>query len=210
MAKSRQSTQRKQDSLAESEKKCRIADLLLKEATALLQISEAAQAFTKAKRALAILQSSSGNPVRSLPALNLLGEICIQLGDTDGARSNFEIAAQIDPDGRVSDISGGGAEKFLWLAQLCEEGGAESVRLFQKGADILRRQISELENSNCRAGKESLLEEKRTTLSNALCGIVEIYMTDLSYGIPTQMKQSVTDFTFLDGKKMLKHAVKLS
>lgn len=87
---------------------------------------------------------------------------------------------------------GGGAEKFLWLAQLCEEGGLESVRWFDRGVDCLKRQLSDLEGQLERrrglgAGNgvveelEAEIEEKRGKCADALCGIVEVYMTDLSY-----------------------------
>lgn len=65
-------------------------------------------------------------------------------------------------------------EKYLWLAQLSEEGGEESVGWFEKGAEILRRDVGDSSLS------EEAKEEKRKKLAGALCGIIEIYMTDLS------------------------------
>ena len=51
---------------------------------------------------------------------------------------------------------------------------------------MLRREITELEESIQRTGdaREEVrlaAEEKRRKLAGALCGIVEVYMTDLSY-----------------------------
>ncbi|KAA6406920.1 MAG: hypothetical protein FRX48_09218 [Lasallia pustulata] len=110
----------------------------------------------------------------ALPALTLLAEIHIELGDVEAARSYFLQAVDIDPEGLAPD----GAEKFLWLAQLCEEGGGESVRWFERGAEVLRREIAVGEG---KAGRELEVEEKKRRLAGALCGVVEVWMTDLSW-----------------------------
>lgn len=95
----------------------------------------------------------------------------------------------LDATGSIPESQGGGAEKFLWLAQLCEEGGRESVEWFEHGCDALRRQIASLEeliseSSSTSDGAETEAKvkavEKKRKLAEALCGIVEIYMTDLS------------------------------
>ena len=122
----------------------------------------------------------------ALPALNLLGEICVELGDAESARTWFEKAVTLDPEGQVPETMGGGAEKFLWLAQLCEEGGKQSVEWSEKGAKALQGEIAALESGGKVEGvdEEDLLMmrvEKKRKLANALCGIVEVYMTDLSW-----------------------------
>lgn len=86
-------------------------------------------------------------------------------------------AVTLDPQGEISEEEGGGVEKFLWLAQLCEEGGEESVRWFQRGVEVLNREIAGLEAVGM---KGDGAEEKKRKLVGALCGIVEVYMTDLS------------------------------
>ncbi|EAT85798.1 hypothetical protein SNOG_07147 [Parastagonospora nodorum SN15] len=96
---------------------------LLIQAATLLQTSQPEEALVAAKRALNLLQPSSTPSAAALPALNLLGEINVELGDPESAREAFEAAIAIDPQG-TSD----GAEKFLWMAQLNEEGGAASLR----------------------------------------------------------------------------------
>jgi len=141
-----------------------------------------------------------------LPALNLLGEIHIELGEIDAARECFLRAAEIDEDGDVDEDSGGGAEKFLWLAQLSEEGGKESVGWFERGAAALRRQIQGIIESS-RTGVdgnggqilEMLLEGKRRKLAMVLCGIVEVYMTDLSWEEDAEQKceKLVTEATMV-------------
>ena len=125
-----------------------------------------------------LLQPDNSKPSAAvLPALNLLGEINVELGDPDSAREAFQAAIVIDPEGAHD-----GAEKFLWMAQLNEEGGAESVRWFEKGIEVLKREISGLEGKKAKKDEiEELLEEKRQKIANSLCGIAEVYMTDLSW-----------------------------
>jgi len=151
---------------------------LLAKAIELLQTSQPEEALPLAQKALSLLQSSS-TQVAQLPALSLVAEINLELGDTASARESFLQAAEIDPDGSVPETNGGGSEKFLWLAQLSEEGGIDSVRWFEKGVGTLKNEIRELESTN---GVEEVLvaEEKKAKLARALCGVVEIYMTDLS------------------------------
>ncbi|KAF1980825.1 TPR-like protein [Aulographum hederae CBS 113979] len=163
--------------------------ILLNQALLHLSRSQPLEALTHAKKALALLQPQSNpNPtIAALPALNLLGEISVELGDIDAAREYFSLAVAADPEGSISEESGGGAEKFLWLAQLSEQGGQESVRWFERGAEVLRVRIGVLEERMARRiplGKEEAeaeLGDKRRKLANALCGIAEVYMTDLSF-----------------------------
>ncbi|KAF2856075.1 TPR-like protein [Plenodomus tracheiphilus IPT5] len=150
---------------------------LLIQAATLLQTSQPEEALVAARRALNLLQPDSKPTAAVLPALNLLGEINVELGDPDAAKEAFQAAIVIDPEG-ASD----GAEKFLWMAQLNEEGGAESVRWFQKGIEVLKREMGELEGKLVKKAEvEELLEEKRQKIANSLCGIAEVYMTDLSW-----------------------------
>ena len=150
---------------------------LLVEAATLLQTSQPEEALVAAKRALNLLQPTATPTAAALPALNLLGEINVELGNPDTAREAFQAAAAIDAEGTQD-----GAEKFLWLAQLNEEGGAESVKWFEKGIEVLKREIGVLEGKRVQNGEtEELLEEKKQKIANSLCGIAEVYMTDLSW-----------------------------
>lgn len=150
---------------------------LLIQAAALLQTSQPDEALVAARRALNLLQPTDEPTVAALPALNLLGEINIELGDPDSAREAFLAAVALDPEGSHDN-----AEKFLWLAQLNEEGGAESVRWFEKGVEVLKREISELEGKTVKkTSVAEALEEKKHKIANALCGVAEVYMTDLSW-----------------------------
>lgn len=153
---------------------------LLEEAAQLLERSQPDAALELATNALVQLKSrlTEDNLSTCLPALNLLGEINVELGDVEAAREYFEQAAQIDEDGLIPEDQGGGAEKFLWLAQLSEEGGADSVQWFEKGAEVLRNDVVSVLEAG---GAKKLLEEKKAKLATALCAIAEVYMTDLSW-----------------------------
>lgn len=160
--------------------------VLLAEAANKLEEGDIEGAVPKAQKALDILGFESD---KALPALNLLGEIHVELGDIAAAREYFLHAAAIDEDGSISEELGGGAEKFLWLAQLSEEGGQDSVDWFEKGALCLRIQIQTLLNLPRRdAEAEANLLEKRRKLAVALCGVVEVYMTDLSWEDDAEQK----------------------
>ncbi|KAI7526445.1 hypothetical protein KC331_g16952 [Hortaea werneckii] len=149
----------------------------------LVEQSQPEDALRQAKKLWS--QCQNGLVTEQLPALNLLGEISVELGDVDSAKQYFEQAVVLDPEGKVPEAMGGGAEKFLWLAQLCEEGGKASVQWFEKGAAALQGEIEALETGNMPGMDEEgmliLRVEKKRKLANALCGIVEVYMTDLSW-----------------------------
>ncbi len=98
----------------------------------------------------------------------------------------------LDPDGAIGD-----ADKFLWLAQLSEHGGRDSVEWFSRGATVLRREIAGMgakaaqgerdrkegkpPSQSQAAQLQAQEDEKRKNLAGALCGIIEVYMTDLSW-----------------------------
>ncbi|KAK5164818.1 uncharacterized protein LTR77_009482 [Saxophila tyrrhenica] len=150
----------------------------------LVEQGQPEDALKKAKKLLAQVQD--GGAAQSLPALTLLGEISVEMGVIDSARGYFEQAATLDPSGAIPEAMGGGAEKFLWLAQLSEEGGKESVQWFEKGVAALQAEITALETGEHKQSldEETLLlmrMEKKRKLANALCSIVEVYMTDLSW-----------------------------
>jgi tetratricopeptide (TPR) repeat protein len=167
---------------------------LLTEAASLLEQSDASSAYKLASSALKSLKSAikaDEDAIACLPALCILGEACVELGDIAGAQRYFTQAAEIDPDGEISESKGGGPDKFLWLAQLSEEGGQDAVKWFEKAAKVLRGQISELEDEddndsdleeehNEGSGDSELIKTKKNALASALCAITEIYMTDLS------------------------------
>lgn len=160
--------------------------LLMNQAEEALREGRAEDAKSAAGEALRMLQQSGATlPKHVLSALSLLATISLELGDSDSARSYFLQAVDLDPDGSVPDDQGGGAEKFLCLAQLSEEGGHESVEWFKKGAEVLRKSITALQTEHISkengADSNDEITATKTRLASALCGIIEIYMTDLSY-----------------------------
>lgn len=153
---------------------------LLVEAVSKLQTSDPQGALQLATAALRTLRTKP-DKTEQLPALTVLGEICIELGDIPTAVTFFNQAAEIDTDGEVPEERGGGPEKFFWLAQLSEEGGRDSVNWYQKGANVLRKQIAALAAQENSEEAEALLDEQRVKLASALCSVAEIWMTDLSW-----------------------------
>ena len=119
-----------------------------------------------------------------LPAIELVGEIYLEWGEIGQARSWFEKAVALDPQGAHEDLGGSGPEKFLWLAQLCESGGKEAVGWYERGVRVLRTWINDVENIGGMTAE--ILESRglKRKLCSALCGMAEIYMTDLWYGLP--------------------------
>lgn len=153
--------------------------LLLQDATAKVQSGDHEGAIKAAQRAL---DATGEGGDFELAALNLLGLALIEVGDIDTARLRLLRAVEIDGDGSHDEALGGGAEKFLYLAQISEEGGRDSVDWYEKGAGVLRRQIAELSAKTSKTDQdEGALAEKRQSLAGVLCAVAEVYMTDLSW-----------------------------
>lgn len=115
------------------------------------------------------------NPQASCPALLLLGQIYLALGEVDLSREQYLKATEIDFEGRKT-----GAAPFLWSAQLSEEGGEDSIGWFEKACVILRRELKELEEKYGIEETEEEIVKTRRQLGEALCSMTEVYMTDLS------------------------------
>ena len=150
---------------------------LLAEASESLQLGDTQSALWHAQQAVALFTSSGSVNSTALPALTLLGQIHVESGNTDSAREAFEAAVSLDPEGKTPEDEGGGAEKFLWLAQLSEAGGQDSIQWFERGATTLERELASLQSQKTES--EELLDT-RAKLASALCGMIEVWMTDLS------------------------------
>lgn len=150
------------------------------QALSLLHGGQPTEALPVAKKILTCLSFPTVAATLKLPALDLIGEIYIELGEPDEARKTFLEAVELDPQGLEDNAAGAGADKFLWLAQLCEEGGEESVKWFDLGASVLRRELGEMGNNDSNEEEVVIREMKIQKLANALCGAAEVYMTDLS------------------------------
>ena len=72
---------------------------------------------------------------------------------------------------------------------MSEEGGQDSVDWYESGASSLRIQIQALlDRKKLSVEGKAMLEEKRRKLATALCGVVEVYMTDLSWEEDAEQK----------------------
>ncbi|KAL9108868.1 MAG: hypothetical protein Q9227_006399 [Pyrenula ochraceoflavens] len=154
-------------------------DDLLREAAVLFEESQYDRALGFAQRALSRLRKfqASDAPQTLLPALLQIAQTLLEIGDTDAAFQHFAEAVKIDPKGEKI-----GADPFLWLAQLSATGGNDSITWFEQGLVVLKREMLVLDES---AGDTDLLQyalqEKKEKASDALCSMVEVYMTDLSF-----------------------------
>jgi tetratricopeptide (TPR) repeat protein len=152
-------------------------EILHAQAATSLQTGDPESALPKALKALSLTPESDQS---RLPVLNLLGEIYLELGDQAKGYEAYHEAVEIDRSvSSDSSIPGTGPEKYFCLAQLSEEGGKASLAWFEEGIQILERNVQELESKK---GKDAQIELKdcRKQLSGALCGIIELWMTDLS------------------------------
>lgn len=118
-------------------------------------------------------------------AVVLVAEIHLALGDGAKATSHFEAAVKLDPNGALVS-----ADPYLYLAQLCEEGGEKSIAYFEKGCEVLRNEIEVLSDTLQQGDEEGVLivKMKQAKLAEGLCGMAEIYMTDLSFGDDAEAK----------------------
>jgi tetratricopeptide (TPR) repeat protein len=160
---------------------------LLAEATARLQQGEAAEARRLARRAWEHISSADDSELEAQAStaeaiVTLLGEIAVEMGEVEEARTWFLRAVDVESNIKAANGDGGGAEKFLWLAQLSEEGGQDSVQWFERGAAVLRREVTLLEEkSKGLSAAPDGLQEKKNKLAETLCAVAEVYMTDLSW-----------------------------
>ncbi|XDG10443.1 hypothetical protein ABKA04_010058 [Annulohypoxylon sp. FPYF3050] len=160
------------------------AQVLVKAAEFQLQEGNVQDAAALAQKALE--QAATGSDDQLL-ALNFLGQINLELGDFETARTHFLAAVKIDGEGSKSEDVGGGPEKFLCLAQLSEEGGRDSVGWFERGAKALKVLIAKREEAAGSRRKSAdpeeamVLDELKKKLAMTLCSVAEVYMTDLSW-----------------------------
>ncbi|KAG6054182.1 hypothetical protein E4U17_004010 [Claviceps sp. LM77 group G4] len=163
----------------ETNKKTQSPATLLSDADTQFEVGNLDAAIALASKALD--ETGPGGDFE-LRALNSLGTLLVESGDIEEGRTYFERAITLDSDGMTDEKIGGGPEKFLFLAQLSEEGGQDSVHWFERGASTLRKQIQNLSSLPSRTpDQEASLLEKQQKLGGVLCAVAEVYMTDLSW-----------------------------
>lgn len=152
---------------------------LLTDAETQYEVGNLDEAIALASKALE--QTGEGGDFE-LKALNLLGVLNVEDGEVEEAREYFLRAVKLDEEGVLEEKIGGGPEKFLFLAQLSEEGGQDSVQWFERGASALRKQIQTLNDITSRTPEQqAALDEMESKLGGVLCAVAEVYMTDLSW-----------------------------
>ena len=171
----------------------RSIDDLLTEATTLLEQSQPDGAIPIVEEALRRLEAErqARNQEEYVPAqvtvpavLVLAGETHMSIGHTLQAQSHFKRATKLDPDGSIVS-----ADPWLWLAQLSDTGGNDSISNYTQAIIILRREVGVLQDQSIRnEDLEDVVQGKRIKLAEALCSMTEVYMTDLSWEPDAEQK----------------------
>lgn len=109
----------------------------------------------------------------NLQALDMLGHIYSELGDTQKAKGAFLRAVELSPDD--------GHSKYMYLGQI--HTGKEAVDYYTKGIQVLLSALEKQETTTP-AGAAALPDENSELptakdVSVAYCSIAEIYLTDL-------------------------------
>lgn len=167
----------------------RSTESLLEEAASHLEHSQPEKAQPLVQEALRRLESDSANSDIEIllqnaaqekatfpAALVLRGDVSLALGDADTARKQYELAVKIDSNGALVS-----AEPYLQLAQLCEEGGRKSIYYFDKAIEVMKNEIEVLDEQMEVEGTQEIVDSRRGRVADALCGMAEVYMTDLSW-----------------------------
>lgn len=110
----------------------------------------------------------------NLQALDMLGHIYSELGDTQKAKGIFQRAVELSPD-----IGHG---KYMSLGQI--HTGQEAVDYYMKGIQVLLSSLEKQAEKTSQVGASAFPEEDpdlptEKDVSRAHCSIAEIYLTDL-------------------------------
>ncbi|KAL1897053.1 hypothetical protein Sste5346_004258 [Sporothrix stenoceras] len=147
----------------------------------------------------------------------LVGEIHLENGDVEEARTALERSVTLDPEGTLPEALGGGVDKFLYMAQLSEEGGRDSIQWFERGAGALRTLAGRInkqtggEGAAAKQQKQSDSDDEsdelqdelsslNAKLAQILCAMSEVWMTDLSFedDCEQQCEALTTEATLVD------------
>ncbi|XP_049586933.1 uncharacterized protein si:dkey-12j5.1 isoform X1 [Syngnathus scovelli] len=110
----------------------------------------------------------------NLQALDMLGHISLELGNTEKAKEVFLRAVELSPDV--------GHSKYMYLGQL--HTGQEAVGFYTKGTQILLSALDEKPQTTAQAEAATSVDEDSDLptmkdVSTAYCSIAELYLTDL-------------------------------
>ncbi|XP_030640623.1 probable assembly chaperone of rpl4 [Chanos chanos] len=110
----------------------------------------------------------------NLMVLDMLGNICAELGDVEKAKQVFLRAVELSP--------GEGHSKYMYLGQI--HTGTEAVQFFSKGIQIMLSSLDNHTQSAGVAGAAAFPSEDTPTVTGkdvsvAFCSVAEIFFTDL-------------------------------
>lgn len=108
----------------------------------------------------------------NLTLLDMLGNICSELGDVEKAKQVYLKAVELSPEE--------GHSKYMYLGQI--HTGIEAVQYFSKGTEVMLNAMEKHANEASAVGAAAFPSECAVTkkdVSVAFCSIAEIFFTDL-------------------------------
>ncbi|GBB89903.1 hypothetical protein RclHR1_16750002 [Rhizophagus clarus] len=162
---------------------------LLKKISSLIDTCDYQLALQFSKKALSLEQDN-------LQVLEILGMIEIELGMFDEAREHFSKAISINPNN--------GYSKYMYMGQL--SCGLEAISHFQNGVNLMISEYDNLSKSTLstkttttssslqdlqdddESNKQNQLNQLNRKISNALCSMTEIYLTDCCFEDDAEQK----------------------
>ncbi|XP_048008327.1 probable assembly chaperone of rpl4 isoform X1 [Megalobrama amblycephala] len=108
----------------------------------------------------------------NLTILDMLGNICAELGDVEKAKQVYLKAVELSPEE--------GHSKYMYLGQI--HTGMEAVQYFSKGTEVMLNTMDKHTNEASAFGAAAFPSEGAVTkkeVSVAFCSIAEIFFTDL-------------------------------
>ncbi|MBN3305633.1 uncharacterized protein LOC136760152 [Amia ocellicauda] len=105
----------------------------------------------------------------NLKILDMLGNICAELGNVDKAKQVFLRAVELSPDQ--------GHSKYMYLGQI--HTGLEAVQYFSKGIEVMLNALEQPAQVAAAASPADDPELTNKDISVAFCAVAEIFFTDL-------------------------------
>ncbi|XP_061101193.1 uncharacterized protein si:dkey-12j5.1 isoform X3 [Conger conger] len=107
----------------------------------------------------------------NLKILDMLGNVCAELGNVEKAKQAFLKAVELSPEE--------GHSKYMYLGQI--HTGVEAVQYFSKGIEVMLNTLEERTHSaeGAAAASDHDAELTGKDVSVAFCSVAEIFFTDL-------------------------------